>query len=93
MRIKRTDGFNTDNVVPIRPGKRRQAQSSEPTAADFEEAVAALNSLCGGGQKSYFGPLFQIQEIRQAVVKLLCESMDDCPDPRVKVLQRLVQNA
>lgn len=92
MRIKRTDGFNTENVVPIDP--KRTAQTAEAaTTVDPSSSSAVLQAIRqGASRQAHHLDIYKIAEIRNALDDLLCEIMGDCPDPFLERLRNLVKN-
>ena len=92
MRINRTDGVNTGNIVSIDSKKSsRTADAASP--ADPASSAAVLQAIRQGASRStHHLDIYKIAEIRRALDDLLCEIMGDCPDPMLEKLRNLVKN-
>lgn len=92
MRIKRTDGVNTDNVVSLDPKKDARPAEAGSTV-DPSASAAVLQAIRQGASRQvHHLDIYRTAEIRQALDDLLCEVMGDCPDPMLERLRNLVRN-
>lgn len=92
MRIRRTDGSNTDNVIPIRSNGSSSTDGSKEV--NQQAVMQGLGAVRGGRTRhNHSDDLFRIREIREALTHLLCIALADCPDPRVEGLRNLVRNS
>ncbi|MBI4373796.1 MAG: hypothetical protein HY542_02860 [Deltaproteobacteria bacterium] len=92
MRIKRTDGVNTGNIVPI-DSKRSSRTADAASPLDPSSSAAVLQAIRQGASRgAHHLDIYRIAEIRQALDDLLCEIMGDCPDPMLEKLRNLVKN-